>query len=311
MSRTAALEIAAPSAAVDPLAPWIGARTSSERALAATFLVSIGGLSGLLHTAAVVFALIASLLPLPFLPAACAPVKRFEATPPERVLMSIVEVEPPPEVVEPPPPPVEEEAPSPKLSKVKKAQLEREVAVIGMLALLRSAEPTSDVFGTLDSGIEGNVLGGLMGAEIGDSFGAGGLGLSGVGVAGGSADLAIGGGGGTAIGIGGLGSIGTIGKGGGGTGQGYGMGQGGFGGSSSLRVDVIDTDLATDVVRRALLLKKSAVLACPDSLPADVTVRVTDGKVTSVEGATACLARALTGAAVGGTGYAAVHLEHR
>lgn len=311
MSRTAALEIAAPSAAVDPLAPWIGARTSSERALAATFLVSIGGLSGLLHSAAVVFALVASLLPLPFLPAACAPVKRLEAPPPERVLMSIVEVEPPPEIVEPPPPPVEEEAPSPKLSKVKKAQLDREVAVVGMLALLGSVEPTSDVFGTLDSGIEGNVLGGLMGAEIGDSFGAGGLGLSGVGVAGGSADLAIGGGG-TAIGIGGLGSMGTIGKGGGGgTGQGYGMGQGGFGGAGSLRVDVIDTDLATDVVRRALLLRKSAVLACPDSLPADVTVRVTDGKVTSVEGATACTARALTGAAVGGTGYAAVHLEHR
>lgn len=312
MPYGAALEIAAPSAAVDPLAPWIGARTSPERALAATFLVSLGGLSGLFHAAAVVLALAASLLPLPFLPAACAPVKRLAVAPPEPVVMSIIEVEPPPELVEevppPPEPPVEDVPAAAKGAKAKQARLEREVAAIGMLALIGSAEPASGVFGRLDSDFEGNVLGGLIGDQIGDSFGAGGLGLSGVGAGGGIADLGTGGGGG-AIGIGGLGTIGK--GGGGGTGEGYGYGLGGLGASGSVRVDVIDTDLAADVVRRVLLTRRSALAACAEQLPADVTVRVRDGKVTSVDGAPPCVARALRDAAVAGTGYAAVHIERR
>ncbi len=309
---TSALDIAAPTAAIDPLAPWIGARTPSERALAATFLVSIGGLSSMFHVTAVVFALIGTLLPIPFLADACSSVKRVTMTPPERVVMSIVEVKPPPEVVEevpPPPPPTEERRPVAKVGKAKKARLESEVMATGMLALLGSSEPAGGVFGALDSADHADVFGALVGGEIGDAFVEGGLGLRGVGVAGGVADVGTGG----DLGSIGIGGLGTIGRGGGGTGMGagYGSGLGGLGGPASVRVDVVETDLAREGARRALLATRSALAACADELPADLTVRVVNGKVVSTDGAPPCVARALTKLVIAGTGYAAIHVAAR
>ncbi|MCC7074574.1 MAG: hypothetical protein IT383_24920 [Deltaproteobacteria bacterium] len=308
MPTATPLEIAGVSAQVDPLAPWIGARNASERALAATFLVSIGGISGVLHACAVGFALVLTLLPLPFLPLACGQVKHVSFRPPERVEMAIVEVEPPP-VIEEIPPPVE--APASNASKAKKAKavdsalLSKEV---GLLAILGSA-PSSDVFGTLSSNDDSAVLGALIGDQIGDSFGYGGLGLSGVGVAGG----VEGGGGGASIGLGGLGTIGHGGGGGAGSGYGSGFGSGALTAKErrDLRVDVVETDLDRAAARRALLRATPALLACDGDFPVDLTVRVTDGSVRAVEGASVCVRSALMGRAVPGTGYVAAHLALR
>ena len=206
MTPTDPLEIVAPSASLDPLAPWFGARTSQERALAATFWTSLGGLSGLFHATAIFFSLVATLLPIPFFSEACSSVKPVSFRPPERVEVAIVKVEPLPVVEELEPPPELEEAPAPpKGAKAKKLAAEIDKMNVGMLALLGTTDSVSGVFGTLDSGPDSAVFGALIGDEIGDSFGVGGLGLSGVGVTGGVAGGVEGGG---SIGLGGLGTLG-------------------------------------------------------------------------------------------------------
>lgn len=303
---TRSLEIASVASGVDPLAPWIGARNAPERALAATFLLSIGGLSGALHGAAVAFALVVTLVPLPFLPVACGQVKPVAVKPPDRVEVSIVKVEPPPVIEEIPPPP-EQEAPA-KVKTAKKAKaLESALLAqeVGLLAIIGSA-PSSEVFGTLSSTDDSAVLGALVGNEIGDAFGYGGLGLSGVGVAGG---VEGGGAGGGSIGLGGLGTIGH--GSGGGSGAGFGSGSLGHSTKREVRVDIVDTDLDRPAARRALVRRSAKLLECERDLPVDVTVRVKDGVVASIDGAPACVTRALEGLNVAGSGYAAVHLALR
>lgn len=312
MTPTPPLDIAAPAAALDPLAPWIGARSTPERALAATYLTSFGALSCLFHGAGVVLALVATMLPLPLLGHACSSVKPARFAPPERVEVAIVEVEPPPvleEVLEevPPPPPEEPTPAAPQGAKAKRLAAEIEQANVGVLALLGSQAEVSGVFGSLNTGDESAVLGALVGNEIGDAFGVGGLGLSGVGV----------GGGGMGEGTIGLGGLGTLGHGGGGTGAGFGVGagRGGLGSVNDaermVRIDVVETDLDRAAVRRALLKRRTALQECGAALPADFTLRMNGGAVTAAEGAPACVAQQLMGVAVAGSGYAAVHLELR
>lgn len=312
MTPTDPLEIVAPSASLDPLAPWLGARTSQERALAATFWTSFGGLSGLFHATAIFFSLVATLLPIPFFSEACSSVKPVSFRPPERVEVAIVKVEAPPVLEElEPPPEIEVAPPAPKGAKAKKLAAEIDTMNVAMLALLGTKDSVSGVFGTLETGSDSAVFGALIGDEIGDSFGAGGLGLSGVGVAGGVEGGVVGGG---SVGLGGLGTLGHGEGGGGGTGSGYGSGKG-FAvvgeAKARVRVDIVDTDLDRELARRALTRARPALEACAGELPADLTLRVKDGTVGSVEGAPACIAKAMVGRPLPGTGYVAVHLEPR
>lgn len=312
MTPTDPLEIVAPSASLDPLAPWFGARTSQERALAATFWTSLGGLSGLFHATAIFFSLVATLLPIPFFSEACSSVKPVSFRPPERVEVAIVKVEPLPVVEELEPPPELEEAPAPpKGAKAKKLAAEIDKMNVGMLALLGTTDSVSGVFGTLDSGPDSAVFGALIGDEIGDSFGVGGLGLSGVGVTGGVAGGVEGGG---SIGLGGLGTLGHAAGGGGGTGSGFGSGKG-FGSigeaKARVRVDIVDTDLDRELARRTLSRAGPALEACASELPADLTLRVRDGIVGAAEGAPTCVAKALIGRPLPGTGHVAIHIEPR